>query len=101
MERREYSPDELRNKAEAYCARAERCPMQMRHKLYEWGADSSMQSLILEHLEAQGYIDTARYCRAFVHDHRAINRWPDEKIIAKLYQLGLPGADIRAAITSC
>lgn len=98
MERREYSQDELRNKAESYCARAERCPLQIRHKLYEWGADSETQGAIMEHLEAHGYIDTVRFCRAFVHDHYLINKWPKEKIKAKLYQLGLPNGDISLAL---
>lgn len=98
MEKREYSQDELRNKAENYCARAERCPLQVRHKLYEWGADAGAQQAILDHLEAEGYIDTARFCRAFVHDHYRINRWSKEKIAAKLYQLRLPNGDISSAL---
>lgn len=98
MERREYSLDELRNKAEAYCARAERCPLQVSHKLYEWGADSDTRETIVAQLEEQGYIDTARFCRAFVHDHHLINHWPKEKIAAKLYQLRLPGNDIADAM---
>lgn len=98
MERPEYSPDELRQKAERYCARAERCPMQVQQKLYLWGADSSLRDEIVAHLEAHHYLDTARFCRAYVHDHYFLNRWPVEKIRAGLYQLRLPNDDISEAL---
>ncbi len=96
--RPEYSTDELRAKAEHYCARAERCPLQVRQKLYQWGADEEQRQSILAHLEEQNYIDTARFCRAYVHDHYRINRWPVEKIRAGLYQLRLSNDDICAAL---
>jgi len=98
MERREYSPDELRAKAEHYCARAERCPLQVQQKLYLWGADSSTIDDIVAHLEAHHYLDTARFCRAYVHDHYFLNRWPVPKIRAGLYQLRLPSDDISEAL---
>lgn len=94
----EYSQDELRAKAERYCARAERCPWQMRQKLYQWGADSDTQQQIMAHLEEHHYLDTARFCRAYVHDHYFINHWPVEKIRAGLYQLRLPSGDICEAL---
>lgn len=94
----EYSLDELRAKAEHYCARAERCPLQVRQKLYQWGADSDTQRTILTHLEEQGYVNTERFCRAYVHDHYLLNHWPVEKIRAGLYQLRLPNDDICAAL---
>lgn len=81
MERPEYSPDELRQKAERYCARAERCPMQVRQKLYQWGVDSSLRDEIVAHLEAHHYLDTARFCRAYVHDHYFLNRWRWRKFV--------------------
>ncbi|MBQ2541198.1 MAG: RecX family transcriptional regulator [Paludibacteraceae bacterium] len=98
MERKEYSTDELRAKAEHYCARAERCPLQVRQKLYQWGADGDTQREILAHLEEHDYLNTARFCRAYVHDHYLLNRWTVEKIRAGLYQLRLPNDDISAAL---
>ena len=37
---KEYTENELRNKAEVYCLAAERCPSEVEAKLQQWGASA-------------------------------------------------------------
>ena len=34
---KEYTENELKTKAEAYCAKTERCPFEVEQKLTQWG----------------------------------------------------------------
>ena len=60
MANHEWSSDELKHKAEAYCATAERCSSEVSNKLQQWGATSDEIEQILTHLQSSGYIDEAR-----------------------------------------
>lgn len=39
---KEYTENELRNKAEVYCLAAERCPSEVEAKLQQWGASRKL-----------------------------------------------------------
>lgn len=95
---KEYTENELRTKAEAYCAKTERCPMEVEQKLDQWGADEEMKARILASLEKDRFIDTARYCKAFVHDKYRFARWGRNKIVQALRLKRLPPEDIRAGL---
>jgi regulatory protein len=65
---KEYTEDELKYKAEAYCSTAEHCPSEVISKLNLWGADDVVTEHILEHLKKERYLDTQRFCKAFARD---------------------------------
>ena len=60
MEKHEWSSDELRHKAEAYCAGTEHCCSEIKTKLLQWGADETTINFILAHLQQHKYIDEER-----------------------------------------
>lgn len=98
MVKREWSLDELKHKAEAYCAAAEHCCFEVSNKLQQWGANSDEIESVLAHLTAQRYIDEARYCAAFTHDKIRYQGWGRVKIKAALYAKHIPSQYIAQAI---
>ncbi len=98
MEKIELSRAEWLSKAEAYCARAEHCAADVRRKLYEWGAPAGLSDEIEENLYAEGFLDDARFCSAYVHDKVAYQGWGRVKIQAGLRALQLPEPAIREAM---
>ena len=95
---KEYTENELKTKAEAYCAKTERCPFEVEQKLTQWGADEEMTSRILTSLVKDRFIDTARYCKAFVRDKYRFARWGRNKIAQALRMKRLPAEDIRIGL---
>ena len=57
---KEYTENELKTKAEAYCAKTERCPFEVEQKLSQGGADEEMKARILASLGKDRFIYTAR-----------------------------------------
>ena len=100
MANHEWSLDELKSKAEAYCATAEHCPSELTTKLQQWGANPDDIEDIIAHLKAQRYINEERYCRAFAHDKVLYQGWGRVKIRAALYAKHLPANDIQIALDS-
>lgn len=98
MVNHEWSLDELRHKAEAYCATAERCCSEVHNKLQLWGANEEYVTIILQRLQADGYINEARYCHAFAHDKVAYQGWGRVKIKAALYAKKIPNLLIENAL---
>jgi len=98
MANRELSKQEWLSKAQAYCARAEHCAADVRRKLYEWGAPSDLFDGIEENLYAEGFLDDTRFCKAYVHEKVAYQRWGRLKIEAGLQALQLPSSAIREAM---
>lgn len=98
MANHEWSLDELKHKAEAYCATAEHCNTEVITKLQQWGAQSEQIEDILLHLATQRYIDEARYCHAFAHDKVRYQGWGRIKVRAALFAKHLPSSLINQAI---
>ena len=98
MANRDLSNAEWRDKAEAYCARAEHCADDVRRKLYEWQAPAELTESILQHLYDCDFINDERFCRAYVHDKVEYQAWGRMKIQAGLRALHLPENAIRNAL---
>ena len=92
------SPGEALNKAAAYCTLCERCISEVSAKLTAWGVTPCEQQKIIERLQSEGFIDEARYCRAFVNDKVRFNRWGRIKIRAALSEKPLPRELVNEAI---
>ena len=100
MANHEWSSDELKSKAEAYCANAEHCSSELALKLQQWGAEQQQAEHIIAQLKEHHYIDEERYCRAFVHDKLLYQGWGRIKIQAALYAKRLPSVHINTALNS-
>lgn len=92
------SPDEAYTRGAAQCARRETCLHELRQKFVQAGLSMSEADDVLARLEADGYIDEARYARAFVHDKLLYERWGRQKIRHALQQRRLSSSDIDAAL---
>ena len=90
MANHEWSLEQLRAKAEAYCAAAEHCCYDMRLKLQQWGATAEQTDEILAHLQRYRFVDEQRYCNAFVHDKLLYQGWGRMKLRAGLQAKHLP-----------
>ena len=98
MAKHEWSLDELKHKAEAYCAGAEHCCADLRQKLQQWDAYPAYIDSILQHLQDNNYINEERYCHAFAHDKVAYQGWGRVKIQAALAAKHLPTLLIHQAL---
>ena len=93
-----WSADELRSKAAAYCATAERCESEVRLKLQQWKCDSKTADEIVDFLYEHDFLNAERYCRAFVHDKVLFQGWGRVKIEYMLRAKHLPSSAIQLAI---
>ena len=98
MANHEWSLEQLRAKAEAYCAVAERCCYDIRLKLQQWGAIAEQTDKIVTHLQTAHFVDEQRYCHAFAHDKLLYQGWGRMKIRAGLQAKHLPSDAIARAI---
>ncbi len=95
---KEYSEDELKYKAEVYCSASEHCPSEVEKKLCQWGGEPAVTERIMQHLFKERYLDTARYCRAFIRDKYRFNQWGRMKISQVLRMKQVSTADIEAGM---
>lgn len=88
----------LLDRAQRYCASAEHCPADVEQLLMRYGATHEQIDDVIDVLTEQKYIETARYCRAFVHDKVAFQGWGRIKVVMGLRAKHLPEADIQEAL---
>ncbi len=86
------------SRAAALCSRSEHCESDIRAKLTQWQVDSASADAIVARLRADGFVDDARYARAFVHDKHLYNGWGRVKLAALLRQKGIDADTARAAL---
>lgn len=95
---KEYTEAELKYKAESYCSKSEHCPEEVREKLRQWGATAEVAERILAALEKDRFVDTVRFCRAFVRDKYRFNQWGRMKIVQALRMKRLSSEDIEEGL---
>ncbi len=89
---------QLIEKAQRYCAYAERCSHDVRQKLFRLGADESTIPKIAARLQKEGYFDDERFARVFAHGKFHNNRWGKTKIRAGLMMRQIPESLISKAL---
>ncbi|MBQ9339903.1 MAG: RecX family transcriptional regulator [Paludibacteraceae bacterium] len=89
---------QLLQKAETYCSKAEHCRLEVRDKLFAWGADNEKAEEIIDRLIDEGFISEERYCRAYLHDKVLFQGWGKEKVRMMLSAKRLPSALINEAL---
>lgn len=95
---KELTDGELKYKAEAYCSSAERCPSEVEKKLVQWGGSPESVALIMAHLFKERYLDTLRFCRAYVRDKYRFNQWGRMKISQSLRMKQLSAEEIEEGL---
>lgn len=88
------------NRAAALCAGSEQAPGDIRDKLAKWGLTAVEARQVLDQLISQGFIDEARYARAFVNDRFNFNGWGRVKIAHQLRLKGISGELIGEAVNA-
>lgn len=76
--------------ATSRCAQKEHCRSEMGAKLKTKGASPDEVTSILNRLEAESYINEARYAAAFASDKFRFDHWGRTKIRYALRQKGIP-----------
>jgi regulatory protein len=85
-EPKEMTAEQAFQRLSALCAQAEHCQYEMLEKMRAWGMDDKAQASVMERLVSEHYVDDERYCRAFVRDKIAYNKWGRRKVEQALWQ---------------
>ena len=78
------------------CAGRECCRSEIRRKLAALSAEQAQE--VLDTLCREGYLDDARYARAFARDKSALQGWGSLKIKLALQRKQIDATDIAAAL---
>ena len=84
------------NRMRNLCARGERCSADIRRKLAVLPPEEA--EAVLETLVREGYVDDARYARAFARDKSALQGWGSLKIKLALQRKAIGAVAIGAAL---
>ena len=82
--------DQALNRAAALCSQSERCPSDIFTKAQSWGLTESEAARLVGYLTSEGFLDEARFARAFVSDKFRFEQWGRVKIS---YALRVKGID--------
>jgi regulatory protein len=94
----ECSDEELRGRIRRYCAYQERSTGEVEMKLREWKIPREKAGKLMDELKEEGFIDDARFVKAFIHGKLHINHWGKRKIVYELRGKGIPGKMIEAGL---
>lgn len=89
--------EEALSRATRLCSGGEHCRHEMEEKACAWGLSPLDAGRLADYLEAERYVDDARFCRAYVHDKLRYNHWGAAKLRQMLHMQGLDDALIRQA----
>lgn len=96
--KKEYTLDELRQKAASYCAISEHCISEVEQKLFAWGVEKNQIEEIVNYLVENDFINEKRYSKAFVRDKFHLNKWGKIKISMALVSKNIPKQLINSAL---
>ncbi|MDR3134070.1 MAG: RecX family transcriptional regulator [Prevotellaceae bacterium] len=92
------SSEQALSRLQQLCSRAEKCIADVQKKLHDWNIPEKEISAIIKKLQAQGFIDEARYAKAFVRDKNRLSHWGTVKIKQALQTKKIPAALIAEAL---
>ncbi|MCU0448896.1 MAG: RecX family transcriptional regulator [Bernardetiaceae bacterium] len=85
-------------KAAAYCAYQDRCLAEVRAKLTAWEVPPSIAAQVLAQLQAEKFLDEARFARSFASGKFRYHQWGRLKIKQALRLKGVAAAHIAEAL---
>jgi regulatory protein len=80
------------------CSRSEKCVADVQKKLTDWSVPAGDAPAIIRKLQVQGFVDEARYARAFVRDKNKLEHWGILKIKQALHAKKIPAPIITEAL---
>ena len=90
--------DQALNRAAALCSQSERCPVDIYTKAQSWGLTEPEAARLVGYLTSEGFLDEARFARAFVSDKFRFEQWGRVKISYALRTKGIDDGLIDEAI---
>jgi len=84
--------------AVGFLGRRDRTAAEIRRHLAAKDVGARATEAAVAELERMGYLDDARYARAFAEDRRALDAWGPERIERRLLELGVDREHVVAAI---
>ena len=87
---KELSKEKGLAKAQAICAKAEKCRTDIRQKLYDWKVNPQFHDEIIDSLVKDRFIDEVRYTGFFVRDKFRLSKWGKIKIEFALRSKQIP-----------
>jgi len=85
-------------RAQALCARQERCEYDIQLKLQQWQVAKEDIEKIIETLRAANFLNNQRYANMFVRDKSKFNKWGAIKIAYALKSKRIPEYIIRESL---
>lgn len=82
------------------CSRSEMCESEIRIKLHRAGMSAEETERVIDYLVERGFVDNARYARAFAADKSRFAGWGRNKIRMGLIAKHIDYPDISAALES-
>lgn len=92
------TPEAVRLKMAALCARSEQCGFDIRRKIMRYGLPAEQADDILGFLQKQRFVDDARFARAFAADKMRFARWGRLKIRQALASKRIGNTEIAEAL---
>lgn len=89
--------DQALNKAAAMCSQGEKCPNDIFEKVVSWGLSEQDAAKMVGYLTKEGFLNEARYAKAFVNDKFRFEHWGKIKISYILRGKGIDDSLISAA----
>jgi len=89
--------DQALNKAASLCSQSEKCPNDIFEKVVSWGLSEQDAARMVGYLTKEGYLNEARYVRAFVSDKFRFEHWGKIKISYALRRKGIDDSLITEA----
>lgn len=90
--------DTIFNRMAWLCSRREYCSRGILDLLRRKGVDGADATAVLDRLRAEGYVDDARYARAFARDKALLSGWGPRKIACALASKEIPPDTLRSAL---
>ncbi|RPH29038.1 MAG: RecX family transcriptional regulator [Bacteroidales bacterium] len=92
------TPERAIQRAQALCARHEKCSHDIRLKLQQWQLSTSDIEKIVKQLTIDNFISDERYAKIYVRDKSRFNKWGSIKIAQALRAKHIPEAIIRESL---
>ncbi len=86
------------SKLENFCDYQERCIQEVQKKLQNFELSAADKKAVFEHLQANKYLDQARFIGSFVRDKFRFRRWGRIRLRQELWKRGVAPDDIDSAL---
>ena len=94
-----WSQEEAFEKLTTFCAYQERCPWEVRRKLYEKGIKDEPAEKIIAELIAAEFLNEERFARSFARGKFRLKKWGRNRIRMELKMREIPETLIRKGLT--